>query len=612
MTGPRETYESRRARYAAELDRERVRSRRLSQLRLAAFLVMIGAGVWAELWPATIPLVLAAAALVAFVALIIVHARVRRRQEWTASLEALNAVGMNRLARNWSALPRFRPEPSIRTTNATIDAAADLDVFGQPALGQLLGPANTPAGRATLGSWLLSAPRPAVIRERQSAIRELAPQIDLRDTLAAHGRRAGEVGAEQLRPFIEWAEEPPLMTAHPLWLWLARLIPVATLATIVLDIAGVGPPRLWLPCLLAAAALSFGPGRTIHATFKRAFSRVDMFHGYPEVLGVIAAARLRSPLLARLQTEMSADGVSAARQMARLGRLMHLADLRYSGMLYVPVQLLLLWDFHVMARIDAWRRVAGAHVRRWFQAIGEVEALSALATLQHDHPEWPFPELTDGDDAVLDAQRLGHPMLPPETRIDNDVRVGPPGTFLLVTGSNMSGKSTLLRAIGLNVVLAHAGAPVCAQRMRLPPVALRTSIHIEDSLVRGVSFFMAQLERMKEIVTAADGAAADDDGVRILYLLDEILQGTNTAERRIAATRVIRHLVDRGAIGAVTTHDLELASEAALAGAAVPVHFRETVRTGEDGPMMSFDYTLRPGVATSTNALKLMEIVGLD
>ncbi|MGH7505998.1 MAG: MutS-related protein [Longimicrobiales bacterium] len=200
-------------------------------------------------------------------------------------------------------------------------------------------------------------------------------------------------------------------------------------------------------------------------------------------------------------------------------------------------------------------------------------------------------------------------MIPDALRVDNDVEVGPPGTFLLITGSNMSGKSTLLRAIGANAVLALAGAPVCARSMRLAVVSIRTSIRIADSVVRGVSYFMAQLQRMREIVVAAEQVAEGEPPV--LYLLDEILQGTNTAERRIAATHVIRHLVDHGAIGAVTTHDLELADEPALRQAVAAVHFTETIVGGGPGAMMTFDYRLRPGVATSTNALRLMEMVGL-
>jgi DNA mismatch repair ATPase MutS len=237
-----------------------------------------------------------------------------------------------------------------------------------------------------------------------------------------------------------------------------------------------------------------------------------------------------------------------------------------------------------------------------------VEALAALATLAHDNPSWPFPTLDDGADR-LTATALAHPLLPAATRVGNDVIVGPPGTMLLVTGSNMSGKSTLLRAIGLNAVLAQAGAPVCASRLTMPTVELRTSIRLADSLERGVSLFMAELHRLKEIV---DAARSRDRARPLLYLLDEILHGTNTAERLIAARAVLEHLVRAGAIGAVTTHDLTLAADGALAGASRPVHFTEQV-TSENGGVagMTFDYRLRPGLATSTNALKLLALVGL-
>jgi len=237
--------------------------------------------------------------------------------------------------------------------------------------------------------------------------------------------------------------------------------------------------------------------------------------------------------------------------------------------------------------------------------------LSALATLAHDHPSWSFAEVDGGPTRVLQAEGLGHAMLPEERRVDNDVTVGPPGTFLFITGSNMSGKSTLLRALGQSVLLALAGGPSCARSLRLPPVMVRTSIHVEDSVVQGVSFFMAQLQRLKDVVAAAD-AATLPDARPVFYLLDEILAGTNSAERRVAATRVIRHLLEVEAIGAVTTHDLELGEQAELAAAAVPVHFTETVATDGAEMSMSFDYRLRPGVATSTNALRLMRMVGLD
>jgi DNA mismatch repair ATPase MutS len=269
-----------------------------------------------------------------------------------------------------------------------------------------------------------------------------------------------------------------------------------------------------------------------------------------------------------------------------------------------------LWDVHVLRSLERWQHAAGTEVRGWLEAVGEFEAIASLATLAHDHPDWTYPQLR-ADERVYRATALGHPLLRDDVRVCNDVVVGPPGSFLLVTGSNMSGKSTLLRALGVNAVLAQAGAPVCARELSMPPLDVHTSIRVQDSLARGVSYFMAELERLKQIVDAADEAARAGDAMQ-LFLLDEILHGTNTAERRIAARRVIRHLVDTGGLGAVTTHDLELAEEPLLAPSAHLVHFRETFREEENEEShLTFDYRLREGLATSTNALILMKLVGL-
>jgi DNA mismatch repair ATPase MutS len=308
--------------------------------------------------------------------------------------------------------------------------------------------------------------------------------------------------------------------------------------------------------------------------------------------------------------------------MDRLERLTVLADARF-GLTHFFVQVLFLWDFHLGVRFERWREHAGGAARGWLEALGEAEALSALAALAHAQPDWAFPEVDPGLDG-FDARDLGHPLIPDSRRVGNDVTVGPPGTFLLVTGSNMSGKTTLLRSIGANAVLAWAGGPACARELRLPPVRLATSIAVEDSLEEGVSFFLAELLRLKAVVAEAERAAAEStgagagatDGARVLYLLDEVLRGTNSAERRVAVQRVVGRLVALGAIGAVTTHDLELLREdeplGGLERAARPIHFRETIRPRPDGGAeMTFDYVARPGLATTTNALRLLEAVGL-
>jgi DNA mismatch repair ATPase MutS len=233
-----------------------------------------------------------------------------------------------------------------------------------------------------------------------------------------------------------------------------------------------------------------------------------------------------------------------------------------------------------------------------------------LATLAHDNPPWSMPTVEQLAGSTIAARQLGHPLLTDDARVPNDIEIGPAGTFILVTGSNMSGKSTLLRSVGLNLILAQAGSPVCAEQLRMPPVRLATSMRTHDSLADGVSFFLAELRRLKQIVD--ESRVSQQDSKLLVYLLDEVLQGTNSVERHIAVSRVIDHFVEHGSMGMVSTHDLELAKSPNLASVCRTVHFRESF-TGHDGSeQMTFDYVLRPGLATTTNALKLLKLVGLD
>jgi hypothetical protein len=385
---------------------------------------------------------------------------------------------------------------------------------------------------------------------------------------------------------------------------------VAIIVLGVAEAAGITSRSFWLVPLFASIALSIAFSKRLVPTIRRALPESEVLARYAELLRIISSTRLEAPMLRQLQQEMWSDDGAAHTQIGRLVRIMQAAEVWQSPMLYFPLQLGLLWDFHLVYLLERWQRTAGRNVARWLAALGATEALSALATLAHDNPEWTFPELTEGGPAILEARALGHPLLSHSSRVPNDVSVGPPGTFLLVTGSNMAGKSTLIRSIGLNIVLAQCGAPVCATHFRCPPLTVHTSIRVQDSLERGVSYFMAELLRLKQVVTAADTAPAS--GRTLLYLLDEILHGTNSAERTTAARRIIGYLVTSGAIGAVTTHDLALADGELLSRVRTDVHFSEQIGNGANGTStMSFDYRLRPGVATSTNALKLLEIVGL-
>ncbi|MEL6111059.1 MAG: MutS family DNA mismatch repair protein, partial [Planctomycetota bacterium] len=270
-----------------------------------------------------------------------------------------------------------------------------------------------------------------------------------------------------------------------------------------------------------------------------------------------------------------------------------------------------LWDVRVLRRLEQWQEQYGDAAPGWFEALGELEALLSLAALRDENPDWVFPEWADNESTVLSATRIGHPLLTDGARVCNDVCIGPTGSVLLVTGSNMSGKSTMLRSVGLNVSLAGSGAPVCAARLVLPSLELATSIRVRDNLAEGVSFYMAELQRLKGAVQHAASLAENPDR-KCLYLLDEILQGTNSRERLIAVARVLERLLELGAIGAISTHDLELASEPSLAAVSEVVHFRETIESdGDGGEKMTFDYRMREGVSPTTNALRLLEIVGI-
>lgn len=602
------TYAERCARLAPLRDTYNRRAGTAANLNVVLFLgalVCFGLGFWRAGFFA-----LAGVLIVAFIASFVYQGRLERMRERYALLWQLNAEGGLRLRRDWAALPAAQLEPSDGPQPPLV---ADLDLAGRASLLHLLGTNQTPIGRATLRSWLLRPAAPAQARERQRAVAELAPALDDRDELAVRGRLLGQTSQANYEAFTRWAESPDWVTPRAGLLWAARLLPLLTLALLIAEIVGAIPYPFWLVTFAVSIYVGETPGKPAQALVTTVAEHQTAYEEYADLFGLLAARNDEAPLLRALHSRLAAEGPRADEQMRRLARILILARLRDSIYL-APLRLAVLLDVHVLWLLERWKRGAGRAARGWLETLGEMEALSALATLAYDHPWWTFPELTDaGVEGAprLIARNLAHPLLPPATAVGNDVEIGPPGTFLLVTGSNMSGKSTLLRAIGLNVVLAQAGGPVAAEALRLPPLALATSMRISDSLEQGVSYFLAELQRLKQVVEEARSISAQGDRT-LLFLLDEILHGTNTAERQIAARRILRQLLAFAATGAISTHDLALADAVEIATTATLVHFTEQFTRGPEGPSMRFDYHLRPGLATSTNALKLMEIVGLD
>jgi hypothetical protein len=604
-----ERYEKRAAAHAAKRDAEARRSKVISRLRLATFLPGAAALVWAGTGGA--PRVagpIALALLAGFAVLVVWHARVEERMNWFDALHVVNMHALARIGRAWDRLPPAEPPAGLDVEGHPY--ALDLDLFGRASLMQWLGAMETTHGRSILERWLLAPAAAAEIRHRQAAVVELAPAVEWRESLSANGRMASSIRAVEMEQFLRWAEGEGTFT--PAGRRRLRVAVLAITAAIWLLIAlharGITEGAYWLLPMAVGMVLSFATAERVHTEFNKAGAGHHAFARYAHLFEHATNAPSRAPHLQELHHRLTASGAVAPSCMRRLNRILGFAALRVgAAILHFPIQMTTLWDFHVFFALDRWRRQVGPRVRDWMHAVGELEALSAFAQVQADNPSWTLPEIAESEPTFA-ADTLGHPLIPDDRRVSNSVAVGPPGTLLLITGSNMSGKSTLLRAIGVNAVLAQAGAPVCAQALRLPPLDLETSIRVHDSLEHGLSYFMAALARLKHVVDRAQ-RARPEGGRTVLYLLDEILQGTNSAERAIAVRGVARHLLASGAIGVMTTHDLGLAAEAPLNTAATLAHFTEIV---DEGGKMTFDYRLRPGLATSRNALRLMQLIGIE
>jgi DNA mismatch repair ATPase MutS len=319
-----------------------------------------------------------------------------------------------------------------------------------------------------------------------------------------------------------------------------------------------------------------------------------------ELLSRLESEPLQTPLLRRLAEALQTEGLPASTRIRRLARLLNLLQAR-RNQFFAPLAAMWLWTTQIAIRIDAWRGTVGPDVARWIEAIGKFEALSALGAYAAENPKDPFAEITGA--TGYRAEAIGHPLIPARDCIRNDIDLGPVARVLIVSGSNMSGKSTLLRTVGINAVLALAGAPVRAHRLRLSRLAVGATLRIQDSLQAGRSRFYAEITRVRQLVEQSSGP------LPLLFLFDELFHGTNSHDRCVGAESVIKGLVDRGAIGLLTTHDLSLAQIAdRLSPLVQNVHFEDQLVDGK----MLFDYRMRPGVVEHSNALALMRAIGLE
>jgi hypothetical protein len=534
-------------------------------------------------------------AIALFIALTVWHERVLRAMARAKAAAAFYQAGADRINDKW-----MHAEASgARFKNADHPYADDLDIFGPSSLFQLLSLCRTPMGESRLARWLLDHATIPVIRERQARVAALQTRLDVRERVAVVN--TGQRRFMHPDQLIAWAEQPP--TLPPLR-WLFVLLALAFAAAFVSYLNGGSG---WL--VVGIAAIN---GVFLAVLGKRANAIVEALSAATASAGVelvsnvieqIERERFDEPELSALAARLQGgSGSDASRGIARLARVSDWADSRHNVFLRLS-ELPFLVTLQIAYAAQAWRAHHGTQLRDWVDAVAEMEALLSLAGYAYEHPADPFAELDESTGPLFDATEMAHPLIPAADAVRNTFALSSALQVLIVSGSNMSGKSTLMRTTGTNAVLALAGAPVRAQRLRLTPLAVGTCLRHTDSLQEHRSGFYTEALRIRRIYDLLSGS------LPVLFLFDELLSGTNSKDRRIAAEGVIKTMLARRAIGMVTTHDLALTEIAAIfPGQVKNVHLQDHVEHGK----MTFDYKLREGVITHSNALELMRMIGLD
>lgn len=542
---------------------------------------------WLSPWWLLVPLVV-------FSGLLVWHERVTRAWLRAGRSVAFYERGLARLDDRW----RGNGQQGLRFVDENHPSAADLDLFGPESLFELLCTARTRTGEDTLAAWLKAPAAPDEVRARQAAVAELRSRLDLREDLALFGSDAA--AGVDFDALVEWGSSPPVLVA-----------PILRVAVFVLGIVAVVMLVGWLAWDFGFAPL-FGAIIVEGGLTLLLYDRVQRVVGAVEkrardlmllagVLGRLERETFPSPRLRELRAALDTTGAVPSVRIGQLGNLIDLLSSRRNQM-FLPFALLLMWTAQMAFAIERWRLRSGPAVRGWLAVVGQFEALCSLAAYAFENPADPFPEVVEGG-PCFDGAALGHPLIPAARCVRNDLRLGEDLHVLVVSGSNMSGKSTMLRTVGVNAVLALAGAPVRATRLRLSTLVVGATLRIQDSLQAGRSRFYAELLRVRQVVDLSRGRPP------LLFLLDEIFHGTNSHDRRLGAEAVVCGLVKAGAIGLVTTHDLSLTHIVeVLAPGAANVHFADHF---EDGKMV-FDYKMQPGVVQNSNALALMRAVGLE
>ncbi|HQR05993.1 MAG TPA: hypothetical protein PLN21_04175 [Gemmatales bacterium] len=568
----------------------------LSNARLISFGLGLLFSLLAAAWSGYAAVIVAVISLIVFSVLVSRYRQAYSQAETNRALVHYYQRGIARIEDRWAIINPSPPTPlpGGERGDSNHPYAADLDLFGEGSLFELLHLGFTPMGNHWLAQWLLHPSGRETALARQAAVKELAPLTKQREDAAIRAVGLQQFKDEYLR---EWVNQPP-----PVWLPWERIatdiIVVLNAACLAAWVGGYVPGYLALASVVIMMLWSSRLQPRTAATLRGLDRQADRLQTLAGLLHYFEQQQYQAPLLLKLQSELK-SGTQASTAIADLADLAQKLEWPRNAF-FIPIALLLLWWTRLAFKVADWRQLAGAHVNAWLDALGQLETLHSLAALSFEHPDYTFPEIIESGRS-FEAVQLGHPLIPSDKCRCNDVSFGTDPQMLLISGSNMSGKSTLLRTVGISVVIALAGGPVKAKSLRLSVLYPGATLRVQDSLQSGISRFYAEILRLRQLLDLAQEKP-------LLFLVDEILAGTNSAERRQGAAGILQALLDRGAIGLATTHDLALTEIAAgWSPRARNMHFADTWKDEQ----ISFDYQLQPGVVSHGNALALMRAVGL-
>ncbi len=477
--------------------------------------------------------------------------------------------------------------------------ASDLDVFGKHSLFQLINRSVTKTGNNTLAGWLSKPSSNKEISKRQEAVKELSKKIDWRQNIIQYGITS-KLEYDDPNFVIEWGNEPSPFHGKRLLQIAVTIMPFLSLAALVYSFIGSQAPITIM--LLASIGVHYYNFRKVSRTHEQTARRGQMLKTYSYIIEQFEKENWESEKLNDLKTTLASNDKATYKKINQLTSLIELLDQRLNIIIQILINLLFFYELHLLFRIDKWKQKYGHDIGKWFDAISEIEAISSISNLRFNHEDWAFPAISENH-FELNLKDAGHPMINEKARVNNDYQLNGPGTVHIVTGSNMAGKSTFLRTVGVNVVMALAGAPICAKEMTVSNVEINTSMRIKDSIEDNESSFYAELKRIQQVIEKVNRKE------KTLLLLDEILRGTNSKDKHTGSRALIKQLVKHDAVAMVATHDLELSIlEEELPGQVENRFFDIKI----DGEQLYFDYKVQKGFCKTFNAPILMQKMGID